>query len=90
MQDFERRELEAVLFFALGIRRSVVHSPIVGGSGRTSSRRIRRVSNLGMLQEIGNLRSCRNRIHGKWGLGLVDLIWIVLHRELSGDLPAHA
>ncbi len=41
-----------------------------------------------MLQEVGNLRCCRDRIHGKRRLGLVDLIGIVFHRKLSGDLAA--
>ena len=41
-----------------------------------------------MLQEIGDLRCCRDRIHGKRRLGLVDLIGVVFHRKLTGYLVA--
>ena len=41
-----------------------------------------------MLQEVGNLRCCRDRIHGKRRLGLVNLIGIVFHRKLAGYLVA--
>ena len=41
-----------------------------------------------MLQEVGNLRCCRDRIHGKRRLGLVDLIGVVFHRKLTGYLVA--
>ena len=87
MQDFERRKLEAVLFFALVTCGAIVHSPITSRS-RFDSTRGRRIGNLGMLQEVGNLRCGRDGIHGKRRLGLVDLVRIVLHRKLSSDLPA--
>ena len=64
MQDFERRKLEAILFFALVICGGIVRPPIASHS-RFDSTRGRRIGNLGMLQEVGNLRSCRNGIHGK-------------------------
>ena len=87
MQDLERRKLEAVLFFILGIRRSCIRSPIASRS-RFDSTRGRRICNLGMLQEVGNLRCCRDRIHGKRRLGLVELIGVVFHRKLAGYLAA--
>ena len=87
MQDLERRKLEAVLFFALVICGAAVRSPIASRS-RFDSTRGRRIGNLGMLQEVGDLRCCRNRIHGKRRLGLVDLIGVVFHRKLTGYLVA--
>ena len=87
MQDFERRKLEAVLFFALVICGAAIRSPIASRS-RFDSTRGRHIGNLGMLQEVGNLRCCRNRIHGKRRLGLVDLIGVVFHRKLTGYLVA--
>ena len=87
MQDFERRKLEAVLFFSLVICGAAVRSPIASRS-RFDSTRGRRIGNLGMLQEVGNLRCCRDRIHGKRRLGLVDLIGVVFHRKLTGYLVA--
>ena len=87
MQDFERRKLEAVLFFALVICGAAVHSPITSRS-RFDSTRGRRIGNLGMLQEVGNLRCGRDGIHGKRRLGLVDLIGVVFHRKLAGYLAA--
>ena len=88
MQDFERRKLEAVLFFALAICGAVVHSPITSRS-RFDSTRGRSIGNLGMLQEVGDLRCGRDGIHGKRRLGLVDLIGVVFHRKLAGYLVAH-
>ena len=41
-----------------------------------------------MLQEVGDLGGGRDGIHGKRRLGLVNLVRIVLHRKLSGDLAA--
>ena len=87
MQDLERRKLEAVLFFALVICGAAVRSPIASRS-RFDSTRGKRIGNLGMLQEVGDLRCCRNRIHGKRRLGLVDLIGVVFHRKLTGYLVA--
>ena len=87
MQDLERRKLEAILFFALVICSVVVHSPITSRS-RFDSTRGRRICNLGMLQEVGNLRCGRDRIHGKRRLGLVNLIGVVFHRKLAGYLAA--
>ena len=87
MQDFERRKLEAVLFFALVICGATVRSPIASRS-RFDGTRGRRIGNLGMLQEVGNLRCCRDRIHGKRRLGLVNLIGVVFHRKLTGYLVA--
>ena len=87
MQDFERRKLEAVPFFTLVIRGVAVRSPIASRS-RFGSTRGRRIGNLGMLQEVGNLRCCRDRIHGKRRFGLVDLIGVVFHRKLAGYLVA--
>ena len=87
MQDLERRKLETVLFFALVICGAAVRSPIASRS-RFDSTRGRRIGNLGMLQEVGDLRCCRNRIHGKRRLGLVDLIGVVFHRKLTGYLVA--
>lgn len=73
MQDFERRKLKAVLFFALIIRGGIVRSSIAR-SRRLGSARDSRIGNLGMLEEIRNLRGGRNGIHGKRRLGLVDLV----------------
>ena len=87
MQDLERRKLEAVLFFALVIRGGIDRSPIAR-SRRLGSARDSRIGNLGMLQEVGNLRCCRDRTHGKRRLGLVDLIGVVFHRKLAGYLFA--
>ena len=87
MQDFERRKLEAVLFFALVICGGAVRSPIAS-SRRLDGARDRRIGDLGMLQEVGNLRSCRNRVHGKRRLGLVNLGRIIFHRKLAGHLSA--
>ena len=87
MQDLERRKLEAVLFFALVICGAAVRPPIASRS-RFDSTRGKRIGNLGMLQEVGDLRCCRNRIHGKRRLGLVDLIGVVFHRKLTGYLVA--
>ncbi len=87
MQDFEWRKLKAILFFALVICGAAVRSPIPSRS-RSDSTRGRRIGNLGMLQEVGNLRCCRDRIHGKRRLGLVDLIGVVFHRKLAGYLFA--
>ena len=85
MQELERRKLEAVLFFSLVICGAAVRSPIASRS-RFDSTRGRRIGNIGMLQEVGNLRCGRNRIHGKRRLGLVDLIGVVFHRKLTGYL----
>ena len=87
MQDFERRELQAVLFFALGISGSTARPHNAGGS-RFGSALDSRIGSLGMLEEIRNLRCCRDGIHGKRRLGLVDLVRIVLHRKLAGHLTA--
>ena len=87
MQDFEWRKLKAILFFALVIRGGIDRSPIAR-SRRLGSARDSRIGNLGMLQEVGNLRCCRDRIHGKRRLGLVDLIGVVFHRKLTGYLVA--
>ena len=87
MQDFERRKLKAVLFFALVIRGGIVRSPIAR-SRRLGSARNSRIGNLGMLEEIRNLRGGRDGIHGKRRFGLVDLGRIVLHRKLAGHLTA--
>ena len=87
MQDFEWRKLEAILFFALVICGAAVRSPIASRS-RSDSTRGSRIGNLGMLQEVGNLRCCRDRIHGKRRLGLVNLIGVVFHRKLTGYLVA--
>ena len=87
MQDFEWRKLKAILFFALVIRGGIDRSPIAR-SRRLGSARDSRIGNLGMLQEVGNLRSCRDRIHGKRRLGLVNLIGVVFHRKLAGYLVA--
>ena len=87
MQDFERRKLEAVLFFAFIICGAAVRSPIASRS-RFDSTRGRHIGNLGMLQEVGDLRCCRNRIHGKRRLGLVNLGRIIFHRKLAGHLTA--
>ena len=87
MKDFERRKLKTVLFFALVICGAAARSPIASRS-RFDSTQGRRIGNLGMLQEVGNLRCCRDRIHGKRRLGLVNLIGIVFHRKLAGYLVA--
>ena len=87
MQDFEWRKLKAILFFALVICGAAVRSPIPSRS-RSDSTRGRRIGNLGMLQEVGILRCCRDRIHGKRRLGLVNLIGVVFHRKLAGYLFA--
>ena len=87
MQDFERRKLKAVLFFALVIRGGNVRSPIAR-SRRLGSARNRRIGNLGMLEEIRNLRGGRDGINSERRLGLVDLVRIVLHRKLTGHLAA--
>ena len=49
MQDFERRELEAVLLFALGIGIGTVRSPIAGCNRSSGSRGGGGIGNLGML-----------------------------------------
>ena len=87
MQNLKWRKLEAVLFFALVICGAAVRSPIASRS-RFNSTRGRRIGNLGILQEVGDLRCCRDRIHGKRRLGLVDLIGVVFHRKLTGYLVA--
>ena len=87
MQNLKWRKFEAVLFFALVICGAAVRSPIAGRS-RFDSTQGRRIGNLGMLQEVGDLRCCRDRIHGKRRLGLVDLIGVVFHRKLTGYLVA--
>ena len=87
MQDFERRKLKAVLFFALVIRGGIARSPIAR-SRRLGSARDSRIGNLGMLEEIRNLRGGRDGIHGKRRFGLVDLVRMVLHRKLAGHLTA--
>ena len=87
MQNLKWRKFEAVLFFALVICGAAVRSPIASRS-RFDSTQGRRIGNLGMLQEVGDLRCCRDRIHGKRRLGLVDLIGVVFHRKLTGYLVA--
>ena len=87
MQNLERRKLEAVLFFTLIICGGSVRSPIAN-SRRLGRARGSRIGDLRMLQEVGNLRSCRNRVHGKRRLRLVDLFWIVFHRKLASYLTA--
>ena len=87
MQDFERRKLQAVLFFALGISGSTARSPIVRNRCLDSALDSR-IGSLGMLEEIRNLRGGRDGIHGKRRFGLVDLVRIVLHRKLAGHLTA--
>ncbi len=87
MQNLKWRKFEAVLFFALVICGAAVRSPIASRS-RFDSTRCRRIGNLGMLQEVGDLRGRRDRIHGKRRLGLVDLIGVVFHRKLTGYLVA--
>ena len=87
MQNLKWRKFEAVLFFALVIRGAAVRSPIASHS-RFASTRGRRIGNLGMLQEVGNLRCRRDRIHGKRRLRLVNLIGVVFHRKLACHLVA--
>ena len=87
MQNLKWRKFEAVLFFALVICGAAVRSPIASRS-RFDSTQGRRIGNLGMLQEVGDLRCCRDRIHGKRRLGLVDLIGVFFHRKLTGYLVA--
>ena len=88
MQDFERREFEAILLLALDIVSSAVSSPIAGCNRSSGSRRGGGIGNLGVFQEIGDLRGSRHGVHGKRRLGLVDLVRVVFHRKLSGDLSA--
>ena len=87
MQNLERRKLEAVFFFNLIICGGSVRSPIAN-SRRLGRARGRRIGDLRMLQEVGNLRSCRNRVHGKRRLGLINLGRIIFHRKLAGHLTA--
>ena len=88
VQDFERREFEAILLLALDIGSSAVSSPIAGCNRSSGSRRGGGIGNLGVLQEIGDLRGSRHGVHGKRRLGLVDLVRVVFHRKLSGDLSS--